>query len=154
MRVIEKADIARLIPHQGAMCLLAGVSHWDEDRIVCHADSHRLADNPLRQQGRLGAACAIEYAAQAMALHGTLSAGRDEAPRAGYLTSVREVRLAVATLDDVAADLDIEVERLMGDENNVMYRFTVSAAGQELASGRAAVRLDAARHLDDEGAQA
>lgn len=154
LKPIEKTDIARLIPHQGTMCLLAGVSHWDENRIVCRADSHRLADNPLRQQGRLGAACAIEYAAQAMALHGALLAGYEEAPRAGYLTSVREVQLTVATLDDVVADLDIEVERLMGDENNVMYRFTVSAAGQPLARGRAAVRLDAARHLDDKGAQA
>ncbi|MDN0074382.1 3-hydroxylacyl-ACP dehydratase [Crenobacter sp. SG2303] len=151
MRVIDKAEIARLIPHQGTMCLIERASHWDADSIVCHADSHRLADNPLRQQGRLGAACAIEYAAQAMALHGALTAGFDTAPRAGFLTSVRDVTLAVATLDDVDTELLIEVERLMGDENNVMYRFTVNAAQRLLASGRAAVRLDAARHLNEKG---
>ncbi|MDN0082720.1 hypothetical protein QU487_08145 [Crenobacter sp. SG2305] len=65
------------------MCLLAEVSDWDVQRLMARADSHRDTVNPLRQHGRLGGTCAIEYAAQATALHGALSAGRDEAPRAG-----------------------------------------------------------------------
>ncbi|MCW3481314.1 3-hydroxylacyl-ACP dehydratase [Neisseriaceae bacterium JH1-16] len=140
---LNHEDIARLIPHQGSMCLLAGVDDWDAQCLSACADSHRDPANPLRQHGRLGAACAIEYAAQAMALHGTLSSQRTDAPRAGYLVSVREVRLEVATLNDLDADLDIEVEQLMGDDNNRMYRFAVRAAGRPVASGRAAVRLDA-----------
>jgi len=143
LKPMTKDDIARLIPHQGSMCLLAGVGDWDEQRLSAHADSHRDSANPLRQHGRLGTACAIEYAAQAMALHGALSSQRSDAPRAGYLVSVREVRLDVATLDELEADLDIEVEQLMGDHNNRMYRFAVCAAGRPVASGRAAVRLDA-----------
>jgi predicted hotdog family 3-hydroxylacyl-ACP dehydratase len=141
-------DIARRIPHQGAMCLLADASHWDENGIVCRADSHRAPNNPLRHEGRLGAACAIEYAAQAMALHGALCVGRDAPPRAGFLTSLRDVRLSVTALDDLADDLDVHVEKLMGDDNNVMYRFTVTAGALAVARGRAAVRLDAGRHLD------
>lgn len=142
-----REDIAQRIPHQGSMCLLDRVEEWDDTHLHCRATSHRDADNPLRQHGRLGAATAIEYAAQAMALHGALTAGREEAPRAGYLTSVRDIRLAVAALDGFADDLEIEVERLMGDDNNVMYRFSVAAGGQEIACGRAAVRLDAGQHL-------
>jgi hypothetical protein len=48
-----------------------------------------LPDNPLRAAGSLGVANAIEYAAQAMAVHGALLGGSDGAPQAGYLTSVR-----------------------------------------------------------------
>lgn len=131
------------LPHQGSMCLLDAVAGWDAQRIRCTASSHRRADNPLRAHDRLGAACGIEYAAQAMAAHGALLAAADDAPRAGYLASVRSVELQVARLDDIAADLEVEAERLSGDDTTILYGFRVSAAGRELLSGRAAVILDA-----------
>ncbi|MDP1644222.1 MAG: 3-hydroxylacyl-ACP dehydratase [Thiobacillus sp.] len=130
------------LPHQGSMCLLDAVTEWDAQRIRCTAKSHHDADNPLRAHDRLGAACGVEYAAQAMAAHGALLAAADSAPRAGYLASVRGVELHVARLDDIAADLDVEAERLSGDDNTILYGFRVSAAGRELLSGRAAVVLD------------
>ena len=55
------------------------------------ASSHRAADNPLRAHGRLGAACGIEYAAQAMAVHGALLAPPDSAA-AGRLSGQRARR--------------------------------------------------------------
>lgn len=70
----DHAWIAAHIPHQGDMCLLDRVVKWDEQRIQCQAGSHRLGDNPLRSRDRLSAACGIEYAAQAMAVHGALLA--------------------------------------------------------------------------------
>ncbi len=48
---------------------------WDAQHIRCRSATHRLPGNPLRSQGRLGAACGIEYAAQAMAVHGALANG-------------------------------------------------------------------------------
>lgn len=138
-----QADIARRIPHQGTMCLLDRVTAWDDSSIVCSASSHRAPDNPLRGQGRLGAACGIEYAAQAMAVHGALLARTDAAPRVGYLASVRSVQLLVPRLDDVAGDLTVRAERVTGDANNILYQFTVAAGDQLLLSGRAAVVLDA-----------
>ncbi|OZA11509.1 MAG: 3-hydroxylacyl-ACP dehydratase, partial [Hydrogenophilales bacterium 17-62-8] len=105
--------LARL-PHQGSMCLLDRVDSWDTQHIQCSASSHRAPDNPLRAHGRLGAACGIEYAAQAMAAHGALLAAADSAPRVGYLASVRAVELKVTRLDDIAADLRIEAERVSG----------------------------------------
>lgn len=132
------------LPHQGRMCLLDAVTEWDDQRIRCTATSHREVANPLRAHDRLGAACGIEYAAQAMAAHGALLAAADSAPRVGYLASVRSVELGVARLDDIAADLDVEAQRLSGDGNTILYGFRVSAAGRELLSGRAAVILDAA----------
>ena len=141
---LDHAWLLAHLPHQGSMCLLDAVTDWDTQRIRCTASSHRDAANPLRAHDRLGAACGIEYAAQAMAAHGALLAGADAAPRAGYLASVRSVELYVARLDDIVADLDIEAERLSGDGNTILYGFRVSAAGRELLSGRAAVILDAA----------
>ena len=140
---LDHAWLLAHLPHQGSMCLLDAVTAWDAQHIRCTASSHRHADNPLRAHDRLGAACGIEYAAQAMAAHGALLAAADSAPRAGYLASVRGVDLQVDRLDDIAADLDIEAERLSGDDNTILYGFSVSAAGRELLSGRAAVVLDA-----------
>ncbi len=141
--MLDHAWIAARIPHQGDMCLLDAVVDWSEAAISCIANSHADPANPLRADGRLGAAAGIEYAAQAMAIHGALLAGSDGAPRQGYLTSVRGVTLHVARLDDLPGSLDVHAERLSGDASNVLYQFSVSHAGRCLLAGRAAVVLDA-----------
>ena len=128
------------IPHRGSMCLLDEVLSWDEVRIRCRATSHRLPDNPLRAHGRLGAACGVEYAAQAMAVHGAIMAHvAGTQPRAGLLTSVRNLVLRVSRLDDLDSDLIASAERLAGDDGSTLYDFTVSGGGQELLSGRASI---------------
>ena len=128
------------------MCLLDYVEAWDPQRIQCRASSHRAADNPLRANNRLGAACGIEYAAQAMAVHGALLAPPDSShARTGYLVSVRGTQLHVPRLDDITADLRVEATCITRSENNVLYQFSVSAAGRPLLDGRATVVLDAGR---------
>ena len=144
---LDRAWIASRIPHQGSMCLLQRVLDWDDARIRCAAASHRAGDNPLRAHGRLGAACGIEYAAQAMAVHGALCAagalaGGTPAPRMGMLASVRGVDLHVPRLDDIAADLLVQAERVSGDGNAIVYEFTLRADERILVSGRATVILD------------
>ena len=146
---LDRTWIASRIPHRHRMCLLESVLEWDEAHVVCRATSHRDVDNPLRAHGRLGVACGIEYAAQAMAVHGALLAAENAPARIGYLTSVREVALHVSRLDDVVADLEIEALRHSGDGNNVLYRFAVRAGRRDLLSGRAAVVLDATRLARD-----
>jgi predicted hotdog family 3-hydroxylacyl-ACP dehydratase len=141
--MLDRAWIAAHIPHQGGMCLLDSVVDWSPERIRCASASHRGLDNPLRDNNRLGVACGIEYAAQAMAVHGALLAGNDDVPRQGFLASVRNVEFGVARLDDIAADLDVEAERLSGDDNNILYGFSVRADGKLLLAGRAAVILNA-----------
>ncbi len=78
--MLDHAGIAARIPHQGAMCLLDAVVDWSETAISCRAVSHADPANPLRADGRLGAAAGIEYAAQAMAVHGALLAAASERP--------------------------------------------------------------------------
>jgi predicted hotdog family 3-hydroxylacyl-ACP dehydratase len=150
LTALDRDAIARRIPHQGSMCLLDAVLAWDHDQISCRATSHLSPENPLRAHGRLGAACGVEYAAQAMAVHGALvaeSSGDGEggsAPRAGYLAGVRGVSLHVERLDAVAGPLTVNAQRITSDANTVLYSFTVQYGPQTLLSGRALVVLDAA----------
>ncbi len=142
--VLDRAWIMRHIPHQGSMCLLDQVESWDERGIRCRAVSHCAVDNPLRAHGRLGAACGIEYAAQAMAVHGALLAPPEGAgSRAGYLVSARGVQLHVPRLDDITDDLLVEAICVSRSQNNILYQFSINAAGRRLLEGRAAVVLDA-----------
>lgn len=141
----DHAWIAARIPHHGSMCLLDGVDDWSETSIRCHASSHLHTDNPLRANGRLGIANGIEYAAQAMAVHGALLAGTDTAPSAGYLTSVREVLWHTNALDAFGETLSIVAERLSGNDINILYSFSVEAGEKQILSGRASVMLSAAQ---------
>lgn len=148
----DHAWIAAHIPHHGSMCLLDSVVDHDAQRVRCIARSHRAPDNPLRSHGRLAAACGIEYAAQAMAVHGALLADGAE-PRPGFLASVRSTVLHVGRLDDIAQDLDVEAVRVTGDSGTVLYDFTIRAGDRLLVEGRAAIVLDVAMP-DMKGAQA
>jgi predicted hotdog family 3-hydroxylacyl-ACP dehydratase len=138
--------IASHIPHQGTMCLLDRVLSWDSQSIVCLCTSHRAADNPLRAHGRLGAACAIEYAAQAIAVHGALLQPRQEAiPGFGLLASAREVELLVTRLDDLSEDLRVSAQRLHSDTRGALYSFALHADHSLLVRGRASLLLGAGR---------
>ena len=141
--VVTRDEIARLIPHRGAMVLLDGVFSWDKTSIRCWSSRHRAPGNTLRQEGRLGALCAIEFAAQAMALHGGLAGNVGAGPRAGYIASLREIACRCDRLDDIAGDLEIEARQLMGEAAQVVYSFAVRGDGRELVAGRATVILDA-----------
>jgi predicted hotdog family 3-hydroxylacyl-ACP dehydratase len=142
--LIGPAEIQALIPHTGDMCLLAGVTHWDPTHITCTAQSHRNLDNPLAHHGKVHALSGIEFAAQAMAVHGGLTGLVGQRPRAGLLVSVRDVVARVKYLSDFAEDLQIEAEQLMAGDHSVTYSFRIQAGTQELLAGRAMVVLDAA----------
>jgi predicted hotdog family 3-hydroxylacyl-ACP dehydratase len=141
---LSGAQIAALIPHSGAMCLLDGVVHWDAARILCVSRSHHAADNPLRAGGRLPALCGVEYAMQTMAVHGGLTGKVEGRPRAGYLASLRDLECRSERLDDLAGDLLVEAELLAGDGAHASYRFKLRVGEVEVLSGRALVVLDAA----------
>lgn len=139
----DHAWIARHIPHQGAMCLLDQVLGWNQSGVRCRSRAHRSMENPLRAHDRLGAVCGIEFAAQAMAVHGALlTPDLHGEQRAGYLISVRGVALHVARLDDIDGDLVVEASRLGGDGTTVLYRFSLSGGNRVLLTGRAAILIN------------
>lgn len=142
--ILDRAQIATLIPHAGAMCLLDGVLRWDAVSIRCVSARHRAPDNPLRHADGITAVCGIEFAAQAMAVHGRLAGRAAGKPQAGYLASVRDLACREDRLDLLAEELIIDAERLIGDEQRVVYQFAVRSAGRDVLTGRAAVVLVAA----------
>ena len=153
---MNRAWIEAHIPHRGRMCLLDEVLAWDAHHVRCSTGTHRAPDNPLRSHDRLGIASGIEYAAQAMALHGALQgaptcaalgANTRAASQVGLLASVRDVRLHVLRLDDIEADLLCEVTHLAGDDFTALYEFSLRDKDKALLVGRASVVLDAAGRL-------
>ncbi len=139
---LDHAGIAARVPHHGAMCLLDAMESCSADEIVCRITNHTDAHNPLRLDGMLPGASALEYASQAMALHGSLAA-RGRPPSAGFLASARDLRLHAARLDTATAPLRVHARRLAGDSGQAMYRFELrDGNGALLVDGRTTVVLD------------
>lgn len=143
--IADRMAIAKIIPHAHDMCLLDGVVEYDALRILCISRTHLDPQNPMRSARGLHALCGIEYAAQAMAIHGGMSGQISERPRAGYLASLREVIFNCEWLDTLTDELIIEATKLMGDDTRVIYQFRLQSAGQDVMSGRATVVLDVAK---------
>lgn len=148
---IDREWMAAHIPHQGNMCLLDHVVSWDKEGMSAIATSHTDPGNPLRAHDRLGAANAIEYAAQAMAVHSALLASAEPEleyrtrPQAGFLASVRSATLHVVRLDDLNEALQIEVLCTHSEANCILYQFKVCGHNtqQPVADGRATIVIDA-----------
>ena len=139
---IDKPEIRTLIPHAGTMCLLDNVTDWDDKSIVCTTSTHRDETNPLRRDGRLSSLNALEYGAQAAAIHGGLRAraAGTTAP-ACYLAALRDAHLYVDRLDDLASPLEIRAQRLFGGAGNTIYQCAISASGTDVAEGRITIML-------------
>jgi predicted hotdog family 3-hydroxylacyl-ACP dehydratase len=134
-------DIADLLPQRGAMVLLDEVISHDERTIRCRAQSHHRRDHPLAFEGVLPAWAGVEYAAQAMAAHFSLSSATRGAMTIGLLGGLRDVVCAVDRLDDIASPLYVDAERLTKDAAGSIYAFRITAEGAErvLLQGRATV---------------
>jgi predicted hotdog family 3-hydroxylacyl-ACP dehydratase len=140
--LIDKSEIRTLIPHSGTMCLLDAVLCCDDETIVCVTSTHRDANNPLRHGGQLSALHALEYGAQAAAIHGGLrarAAGSTAPPC--YLAALRDAHLHVARLDDLAGPLEVRAQRLFGDAGNTIYQCSISVDGARIADGRVTIML-------------
>lgn len=135
----SRAEIARLVPHQGAMCLLDRVVACDAAGIVCVASGHHDVAHPLRRDDGLPAICGVEYALQAMALHGALT---DGAPQGvGFLVGLSAVSMPATRLDTVPGELRIVATALARESRGFIYDVAISGGGQALLSGRATIML-------------
>lgn len=136
----DRAAILRLIPHQGASCLIDAVIEWDAERIVCISEGHRAPDHALRRQDRLSPLVLIEYGAQAMAVHAALlaaSEGRFAERR--LLVSTQAVELDCADVALLGSPLHIHAERRFADAAGALYGFEIFSADHRCAWGRVGV---------------
>src|SRR5260221_1645467 len=128
---LDRQWIEQHIPHKGRMCLLDEVLSWDATRIRCRSATHRSADNPLRLHGRLGIACGIEYAAQAMAVHGALRAASLSLENpGGLLASGRGLTMNVDRLADIGGSLLARGAPVPGDRTIGVYQFSLAYAAR------------------------
>jgi len=138
--MLDREQILRRVPHQGAMCLWDEVMAWTPQDIHLRAFNHRDPAHPLRSAGRLRALHLCEYGAQAMAVHGGLRAASG-AVTPGVLVALRDVQLQVARIDDLPGALEAVAQVLAESPGSQQYAFRISHAGVLLAEGRAAVML-------------
>lgn len=134
-------SIADLVPHGGDMCLLDRIVTSDASRIICAAVSHRNPQNPLCEENQLRSVVGIEYAAQAMAVHGALLEATPRRPGVGFLGAVNDVAFFTSRLDEYEGEILVEAERLVNSEAGMLYRFELRHGDAILMRGRAAVVL-------------
>ena len=138
MKKLDRGAIARLVPHAGAMCLLEEVLDWNAGSIACRATSHRDPANPLRGSQALSAIVGVEYAAQAVAVHGALTSA--STAKKGYLAALRDVACRVERLD-IDDDLTVRATQVAAESGRLLYDFRIEGGGRELLKGRLSVVL-------------
>lgn len=136
MSVIQRHQIAQLIPHGEAMCLLDQVTGWDEYRLSATTASHRREDNPLREKGRLDTVALVEYGAQAAAVHAALQQSGLGEVRPAYLGAIKKLRLFTRDVDTSVAELQIQAQCVLNNDNGAIYDIRASAKGNDLMAGR------------------
>lgn len=120
------------------MNLLHCVLNWDDQHIQCQALTPLGADHPLRDEGQLVSLIGIEYAAQAMAVHGALRHPHHSLPP-GMLTAVHHVQWYAAHLDTHHQPLEIEATQVAEVVQACRYQFRVRSGGNLLLSGEASL---------------
>ena len=139
---LTRTDIERLVPQRGAMCLLDAALAWDASHIHCRAAAPGPG-HPLARQQAVPAIAAVEYAAQATAVHGALL-DPALAPRAGLLAKLSEVQLHADAIPRDGGALEVRAERLSHSAAGCLYAFTVACGQRPIASGRLLVAFTAA----------
>jgi predicted hotdog family 3-hydroxylacyl-ACP dehydratase len=128
---LDHADFEHLLPHAGAMCLLARVVACDATIIRCEANNHADPANPLRNARGLPVTAGVEYAAQAMALHAALQNEGGGPIQSGAIAVLSDVRWSTDFLHDVAGPLSVEATLLAATGGGRQYSFAVGPRGAE-----------------------
>jgi predicted hotdog family 3-hydroxylacyl-ACP dehydratase len=136
--VLNRADIERRVPHAGAMCLLDAVTQWNATSIVGQA-TEPTGQHPLARTGGVPAVAAVEYAAQAAAVHGALL-DDTAAPRPGMLAKLSDVELAPGF---ITGTVHVRADLLSRVATGCMYSFSVHDAQACRARGRQLVAFSA-----------
>lgn len=131
---LDRAHIECCVPHSGAMLLLDSVTEWDSDHIVCSAPAPGAA-HPLARDGGLSAIAAIEYGAQAAAVHGYL-VEQPVVPRSGMLAKLSDVHISLSRVPRDRGALRINARLLSRLTLGCLYEFEIASAGQRVAHGR------------------
>ncbi|MGI9292679.1 MAG: hypothetical protein ACR2PS_01745 [Pseudomonadales bacterium] len=132
------------LPHSGAMCLIDQVLSWDENGICCSADSHLSPANPLRENGSLPGLCALEYAAQALALHGVLNRPQKMSGARyaeAYVVTSQRLAFEAGDLSNTSESLIITAELTVRHKESAVYAVNVTIGDSCMLHGDLGVML-------------
>ncbi len=133
--LLTHEQLEPLVPHAGEMLMIDGVKAYDDQSIHCQSLRHQAIDNPLRRDGKLSAVHAIEFAAQAAAVHGGLMNKGSKAPLRA-LAAVRKASFSRPWLDDLHGALEIVSNLIMLDRQAAVYQATICHGREDIASMR------------------
>ena len=85
-----------------------------------------------------------------MAVHGSLLGSAQTEEQTLYLAAVRDVQFEVNWLHDINQPLTVRAERLMGDDNGMIYQFSVLALSRLLVHGRLTVMMSAKKQTREQ----
>lgn len=129
----DHAALVALLPHGESMCLLQAVEDADAETIACRGRAPADPEHPLARAGRLSPVHAVEYAAQAAAVHAALISGRDEAGP-GMLASVRDLQWGDGGLTGELLRVECTAEII--DARLCRYTFRVGGGDGGAVAGR------------------
>ena len=141
---LNRQEIEQRLPHAGKMSLLDTITHADQLTLSASAVSHLNNDNPLRLNNKLSSINGIEYAAQAMAIHGFLLSElkhTEASAQTAYIATVRNIDIVSPFFPENESVIKIEVEQLMSDTNGFTYQFHISGGKKVFISGKITVFL-------------
>lgn len=141
---LDRTEIEFRVPHSGAMCLLDAVTYWDTNCIVCSAVFSDL-EHPLSRDGKLPATTAVEYAAQATAVHGALLGGQRVA-RPGVLAKLKDVTLEHEFIVQEESPLTVWARLLDQTDTACLYSFEMSGSLNLIATGQLMVAFSSVEH--------
>lgn len=130
---VDPHNIAALIPHDGLMCLIDQIIDHGSDTIICRALVQRDG-HPLARNGKIPSIVAVEYGAQACAIHGALIANGKKS-RPGVLVKIADTELDGLPLSAEDNPLNITAQRLSSNSQSCLYNFEVSTPLRCLAKG-------------------
>jgi predicted hotdog family 3-hydroxylacyl-ACP dehydratase len=132
--MLNADDIAKLIPHGRSMSLLEAVDSWDSNSIVCSSANLFSPQNVLCENGSLDNLILIEYAAQAVAVHLSLSCQAISTPKPAYLGAVKDVVIGKPVHE--MSGILIYADCLLKNSQGAVYTFNVTQEGNALISGK------------------
>lgn len=124
--ILDKTQIAELIPHGPGMSLIDRVIECDAEHIVCATDSHRSKSNPLLSNGKLASIVLIEYASQAAAIHAALNQHEFTRGKPAYIGSVKNITLHTDYINHISETLLLESQCLLANPNGAVYEFNIN----------------------------
>lgn len=124
--ILDKTQIAELVPHGPGMSLIDRVIECDAEHIVCATDSHRSENNPLLSNRKLASIILVEYASQAAAIHAALNRHEFTQGKPAFIGSIKNVTLACSLLDGTEESLLISAKCTLSSLRGAIYEFSIS----------------------------